>query len=347
MSDDTPAHEPLPAPRRQWYRLALGATVLLVLLVLALLPIAIGSMQDVLGRGPDHLYDLATGKAVTPTAASAAEANATYFNLGVVDLDEETGQITMAVSGNRRCGAACPSLALTFAALDDDADERRGLPPSATITLTPDDRIFSQAVHLPVRGQPSLYPFDQYELWLGVGGVEILPDGTSVEVRPETLAGRAVVTVQNRVPDMIMDSPVPIAPETVRAATDPFGFLTVQALSFARPAYLKVLAVVLVLLVTVSAVLALFMRDIQDLLLGIGGLILGVWGVRSVLMPQSMPTVTAVDLALSWVILLLLLGLALRAALHFYRHSDLPRTPIAWSTRGEPRQSPQQRSLRE
>jgi hypothetical protein len=36
------------------------------------------------------------------------------------------------------------------------------------------------------------------------------------------------------------------------------------------------------------------------------------------------PTLTAVDLALSWVILLLLLGFALRAAHHFHRHSDLP-----------------------
>jgi hypothetical protein len=293
------------------------------------------------------LYDLATGDVVAPAAAAAAEANATYFNLGVVDLDEETGQITVAVSGNRRCGASCPSLALTFAALDDDADKRRGLPPSVTLTLASDDRIFSQAVQLPVRGQPSLYPFDQYELWLGVGGVEILPNGTSIEVRPETLAGRAIVTLQNRVPDMIMSSPIQIAPETVRAATDPFGFLTVQALSFERPAYLKVLAVVLVLLVTVSAALALFMRDIQELLLGIGGLILGVWGVRSVLMPQSTPTITAVDLALSWLILLLLLGLALRAALHFYRHSDLPRPPIIWSTRGGPRQSSREQSRRE
>ena len=53
---------------------------------------------------------------------------------------------------------------------------------------------------------------------------------------------------------------------------------------------------------------------------------LGVWGVRSILMPQSIGTITAIDLALSWLILLLLLGLSKRAALHFLHHSDIPLT---------------------
>ena len=86
-----------------------------------------------------------------------------------------------------------------------------------------------------------------------------------------------------------------------------------QALTFGRPAYLEVLAVVLVLLIAISAALALFTRSVNELALGVGGLILGVWGIRSVLMPTSIPTVTAIDLALSWIILLLLLGFALRA----------------------------------
>src|SRR5918998_1173089 len=109
-----------PRPHRRWYRVALGVTILLVLLVLALLPIAVRSMQDVLGRGPEPLYDLGTGEVVTPAAVATAETEATYFNLGVVDFDEAPGQITIAVPGNRRCGDACPSLDLTFASLDDD-----------------------------------------------------------------------------------------------------------------------------------------------------------------------------------------------------------------------------------
>ena len=69
------------------------------------------------------------------------------------------------------------------------------------------------------------------------------------------------------------------------------------------------MAVTLISLIAISAVLAVFTRGFNELLLGIGGLILGVWGVRSVLMPQPVPAVTMIDLALSWVIFLLLVGI--------------------------------------
>jgi hypothetical protein len=78
-----------------------------------------------------------------------------------------------------------------------------------------------------------------------------------------------------------------------------------------------------------------FSRGFSELVLGIGGLILGVWGVRSVLMPQPVPAVTTIDLALSWVIFLLLVGLVLRAAMLFYRLSDLPAPPWAGRADGE------------
>ncbi len=323
-TDATEATGSTPAARRRWFRLSLAITVLLVVAVAISLPLAVKSMQEVLGRSQDPLFDLETGKIVSPEDADAAEAEATYINLGMIDLDETTGQVTLAVSGNRHCAQDCPALDLTFVALDDNADQRRGLPPSGSISLKPEDHVFSQAVQLPARGQPSLYPFDQYQLWLGVTGVVTQPDGQRVEITPEMMTGRATVTLQNRIPDMLMDAPTRIDPAAVRAETDSYGFMAVQALTFERPTYLKVLAVALVLLIGVSAAMALVTRGIDDLALGIGGIILGIWGVRSVLMPQSIGTVTAVDLALSWLILLLLLGLAVRAAIHFHRKSELP-----------------------
>ena len=324
MSEETaPAEESSPQPHRHWYRLALAATVLMVAAVIALLPLAVTSMQEVLGRGPDTLYDLVTGQPVDPAAVLAAEEGAIYINLGIIGLDEGTGLLTIAVSGNRHCMGPCPATTITLAALDDDADQRRGLPPSASITLQPADTVFSQSVQLPLRGQPSLYPFDTYTIWLGAGGAVTSADGTVVEMTRATL-GQRVLTLQNRIADMVMLPPVAIDPQDAHAATDPFAFVAVQSLTFGRPAYLEVLAVVLVVLVAISAALALFTRDLGDLTLGVGGLILGVWGVRSVLMPVSLPTATAVDLALTWVILLLLLGFALRAILHFHRHSALP-----------------------
>jgi hypothetical protein len=295
-----------------------------VLLVLAMLPLAVRSMQEVLGRGSDPLYDLVTGQVVAEAIVAAAQADTVYMNIGLVDLDEGTRQVTLAISGNRHCTQDCRTNELTFAALDDDADQRTGLPPSVTLTLGPNDRVYSETVQLPVRGQPSLYPFDSYQLWLGVAGVSTTPDGQRIELNPTTMAERrAVMTIQNRVPDMLMPPPALISPQAVHAESDPFNFVAVQGLTLQRPIYLQVLAVVLIVLIAISATVAVFTRGFDDLALGIGGLILGVWGIRAVLMPQSIGTVTVIDLALSWLILILLLGLALRAVRHFHRHSDL------------------------
>jgi hypothetical protein len=330
---DVSASPPSPARRRRLHRIALALTVTLLLLIILVLPIAVRSMQEVLGRGPDPLYRLATGTVVSEEQADDAQQEATYVNFGLVDLDEATGQVTIAVSGNRNCPGTCPKLDLLLASLDDDADTRRGLPPSVTMTLNPEDRVFSNSVTLPVRGQPSLYPFDEYRFWLGISGTATMPDGTVVEMTPESISSSAVTTLQNRIPDMIMKAPTVVDPATMRSVTDPYGFQSVNEIAISRPAYLQVLAVVLVVLIGVSALMALLTRSLDDLALGFGGLILGVWGIRSILMPQSLSTVTAIDLALSWLILLLLLGLGLRAALYFLKQSELqipvPATPIS------------------
>jgi len=105
----------------------------------------------------------------------------------------------------------------------------------------------------------------------------------------------------------------------------------VQELRFERPVHQEILAVLLILLIAVSAIMAVAMRNMTDLIVGIGSLILGIWGVRSVLVPSSLPVVTSIDLALSVIILFVLLGLSVRSALHFQKQSELP--PVAWRRR--------------
>ena len=109
MSDETTPTEECSEPHRHWYRLALAATLLMVAVVLALLPTAVTSMQEVLGSGPDTLYDLVTGQPVDPAAVIAAEDEGIYINLGIIGLDESTGLLTIAVSGNRNCTGPCPN----------------------------------------------------------------------------------------------------------------------------------------------------------------------------------------------------------------------------------------------
>ena len=306
------------------YRIALGVIALLAAVVIVSLPIAFSSMAGtLLSQQRNPFFDVFTLQQVASTVGEDTT-NRSYFNLGVTSIDPNTGLATLALSGNRSCATECPKVVLTFLALDDNASERRGLPPFATLTLAADERVFSESLQLPVRGQPSLYPFDTYDLWLGLRMEVTGADGKTVEATRDQLQARSVVTLQNQTSQFTMANPTAVDPARVAAASDPSQLPLVVALEFTRPEYLKVLAVLLVLLISASGVIALLTRDINDLLLGIGGLILGVWGIRSVLVNQPLPGISAVDLALSYVILFLLLGLILRLAGYFHRRSHIP-----------------------
>ena len=315
-----------------WPRLALVQAVLLLAAVVIALPVAFRSMGILLTDGQARtLYEFPKAQPVTAAATEALEEIESYFNIAAIDIDEDLGSITLAISGHRICpDAGCSTLTFTLVSLEDDADVRRALPPSAPMTLTPDQEIFSQTIQLPVRGQPSQYPFDDYLLWLGLAGT-VTEDGEKILLTPELLTQRAIITTQNQLRDYLMVPPVEIDPARVSALTDPHDFVGVQELRFERPVHQEILAVLLILLIAVSAIMAVAMRNMTDLIVGMGSLILGVWGVRSVLVPSSLPVVTSIDLALSVIILFVLLGLSVRAALHFHRQSELP--PVTWRRR--------------
>jgi hypothetical protein len=315
-----------------WPRLALVQAVLLLAAVVIALPVAFRSMGILLTDAQTRtLYDFPSGQAATAASTAALEESESYFNIAAIDLDEDLGSITLAISGHRICpNDVCSTLNLSLVSLEDDADVRRALPPSAPMTLAPDQEIFSQTIQLPVRGQPSQYPFDDYLLWLGLTGT-VVENGEKIELTSGLLAKRALITTQNQLRDFLMAPPIEIDPAQVTALADPQEFVGVQELRFERPVHQEILAVLLVLLIGVSAIMAVAMRSMTDLIVGIGSLILGIWGVRSVLVPSSLSVVTSIDLALSVIILFVLLGLSVRSALHFRRQSELP--PVTWRRR--------------
>lgn len=308
---------PMPTRARRWYGAALVACVLLVIGGVALLPVVVQSIiGELVVRQDRRLYNLNTGNIVVP--GEEIDPNAPNFlNIATVDLNVAAGTVTLAISGNRVCLVDCPEVELIFLSLDDDASRRRGISPSASVVLGEDQVTFSESIELPVRGRPVQYPFDSYELWLGLANPPDEQSGAAGGVSPPPpVSNSFYMTVQNQVPQIIMSPPEQIAGERVRKPSRALTIQVVQGLTYHRPVYLTVLTVAMVLLVAASGALALLTQSIDSLVLGVGGLILGIWGVRSVLVPQPVGVITAVDLALSGVIFLLLLGLAVRAALY-------------------------------
>ena len=107
------------------------------------------------------------------------------------------------------------------AAVANNAAVRRGLPPSVTVTLHPTDHLVLHTVQLPIRGHPSLYPFETWRLWLGLTLTDVRPDGARVPLTIEQLPSHATFTLQSLLPDVLMAPPMPIAPQQVAAVHDP------------------------------------------------------------------------------------------------------------------------------
>lgn len=306
------------------HRMAWAQAMLLLVVVVIALPIAFRSMGVQLNDSQVRtLYLFPEGTPLTAQTVADESKSESFYNVAAIDIDEGAGNVTLAVSGQRACTTDCPTMKFHLISLDDDADIRRALPPSVPLLVESSDQIFSATAQLPLRGQPSKYPFDDYVLWLGVYGTRT-DAGVTKPLTEDNIRGHAFLTVQNQLRDFTMRPPIQINPDQAQASTDVFEFFGVQELRFERPIHMKILTVLLLLLITVSALTAVAMRDVSDLIVGVGSLVIGIWGVRSILVPQPIPVVTSVDLALSVVILFVLLGLLLRTAQHLQRTAELP-----------------------
>ena len=289
--------------------------------VLALLPTALVSMVGELrGQSATPVFDLFTGAPIDAEQAFAGDA--AYVNVAVTNLEEGARLATLTVSGHRVCRAVCPAITGTFYSLGSDTARRLGLPPSASVDVPGESGSYTFTIELPIRGTPQRYPFDDYTLLLGLIVSATLPNGEEQVIDSQGLVRRQVsLTLEDQVARLNMNPPVPVDPAMIRSPSDPVDFLLVDRLQWERPRYLRILTVLLVILISASGIFALGLRSLHELVLGIGGIILGIWGVRSVVVQTPLPDVTLIDLILGFVILVLLLGLSMRAARYFFVQS--------------------------
>jgi hypothetical protein len=318
-----PENQPLPEGIHRKYLLSFILTLIVVVLVLGMLPsTAISMVQELRTQAEGQLFDMFTGEQVPVNSAMAP--HATFINVTVTNIDEAGMMASLTLSGHRECPIACPETTATFYSLGNDAARRRGLPPSATVTVPADEGTYTYQVQLPIRGKPQRYPFDDYTLLLGVVVENTFPGGITLPVtRAEVAAHTVSFTLEDLVTRLDMVPPTAVDPADVRSPNDPTDFMLVDELQWQRPRYLRILTVLLVLLISASGIFALGLRSLHELVLGIGGIILGIWGVRSVVVQSPLPDVTLIDLVLGFVMLILMLALAVRAARYFYLRSGL------------------------
>jgi hypothetical protein len=304
--------------RRLRFRIAFFLTSLVALCVVVTLPFSVKSVvDDILGP--------VTGRVVriTRDRPDASHRSHTKLHMAFVAIDETQLLASIRVSGHHVCATCDWSDRILFVSVTQDDIDADGMPPSVSVTLPQNHSEISEVIQLPVRGHPIHYPFDSYRLVVGVVLQRLRPNS-----QPETLSvadakGHLFLSVQELLPRQAMTGPFMLDRASIRAADDPFEYVEAFEMGFERPPYLRVLAVLLVLLIASAAAYSVFLRPLHDLVLNSGALVLGVWGIRSILTPANLYYLTAIDLALSIVIIFTLGAITVRALIYVHDQAGM------------------------
>ncbi|MHC9542480.1 MAG: hypothetical protein AB9903_23480 [Vulcanimicrobiota bacterium] len=302
QSDKNPLH----------HHLAFFAVATLILFVIVTLPFTLTSaFKDVLDSPESEIYPIPGGP--------RPEEYMRHSHVGIViaSLDELQQLLNLRVYIRRdfRWTANYKERIILFSVPSDDI--KGELPPSVTIDYPVDEFCSTQTVQLPVRGQPLRYPFDVYDMKMGVLMQRVYSDKRTENLTAEEAKGYLFMTLSEHLPRQKICRPVDLDPLGIEGPISNCRYMYVENIVLKRPLYLKVLAVLLVLLVAAAASFAVFLRPLKELIVNSGALVLGVWGIRSILVSGSSSFVNAVDLALSTVILFLLLAISIRTFIFF------------------------------
>lgn len=323
------------------YRLAFTLVATLLLFIVVTMPFSLVSVVDDLFGSPDSsVYPVPL--ADRPVAPAAVQ---THLHLALVSIDEMQRLVTIRASGHRVCGdGLCDAdEQLTFFSLAADEHLTEGQPPSVVLPLPHHPGPMSTTFQLPVEGLAVRYPFDTYSMELALSYQRRAADGRLVELGAEAAAGRLFLTLQEKLPRLRMGPPRWEDPTRQTAPDAVARYLFVAQLELVRPLYLQVLTVVLVLLVSAAAAYAVFMRPLNELVINCGALVLGVWGIRAIIVPTNQNYLTAVELSLACVILFLLLAITVRALRFVHDRAGLHLLPATPPSAAPPAAPPRRR----
>ncbi|MGB3305135.1 MAG: hypothetical protein WBA63_03050 [Thermomicrobiales bacterium] len=307
-----------PAANRWPYRIGFGVVAAVVLAVILLVPVAVGSLIHEIRHPPTAVTDV-----LVPPGPAATD-SFSVLHLDAVALDEIQRTLTLHVSGYHQCLTTCPYQdTLVFFAVRSESRMAGGLPPAASLQLPSGTAPIDTTIQLPVDGELLFYPFDRYRLVMAIG-VERATQGQPTRMlREDEVEGRLVLTFQQHIP-RLNDGPVDIKPQDRLPLSADIIPLGVGGATLVRPDYLQVLVILAVLLTGAVAICTVLLRPLSQLVLNTGGLILGVWGIRTLLLAGYPPDSTLVDIVLTGIIFVQLTAVAVRVLLYLGERGQIP-----------------------
>src|SRR5262245_27368945 len=219
-------------PRQLRYRVAFFITGLVTLALVVTLPFSVKSVvDDIRASAVGRVFPITSqSQGDEPATRTLSEhlrhrdVNYTKIHLAVVAIDEVQLVASIRVSGHHRCTDCAYSHRVRLVAIADDDAEAEGMPPSAAITPSPKDMVVAEIVQLPLRGHPIHYPFDRYQMTIGVAYQRLYTDGKREPIGANQADDKLFLSFQELLPRSTMSGPVPIHPHLVQASDDPLTY---------------------------------------------------------------------------------------------------------------------------
>jgi hypothetical protein len=303
---------------RHSYRAGFLIATVAVIISVVLLPFALISLVSA-DHHPvaQHDFDVMKGHAL--------HGEWTKLNVATVSINEAAGSMSLRVTGYHYCMKQCDKPErVEFYSVHADPKGALGAPPSASIDLAGRTTVIDQLITLPISGNLIDYPFDHYHLLLGITLSKVSTAGTTTPFSRTATNSALDVSVNNAVPRLTLAAPKEERASLQSPARVTYDSLT--ALDFSRPTYLQILTALLTMLIVLAAAYGVLFRPFTQIIPTIGGLVLGVWGVRSLLVGSYPPDSTGVDLVLEGAILLLLLAVGIRSVVFMWPHTQFSRS---------------------
>ena len=305
-----------------WWGFVCCAAVLVLCAVTT--PMALLSVLDDVTHPPDlHTTP------VTPSD-TALDTTFTRLNLTLVSLDEVNRVANLRYNGYHTCESNCTYRdRVTFYAFRADPDDARVVPASESVITPATSSEVSGTIRLPVRGHVLEFPFDSYNLGLGLVHEREQSDKSFRPLSAAETRRQLMVTVTDQVPRMDLKGVSQVDPTTVKPEGGRVDYAFASVITLERPPYLRVVAILVVLLSAAVAVFVVATRPFDQLILNAGALVLGVWGARNLVLGGLPPDVTLVDTLLTVIVIFLLLAITLRGMNYFHRRAELTWVPWA------------------
>lgn len=254
--------------------------------------------RDMITNGTDE-YAV---KLITSAQAEKVILSATVNS---VDVINKTANITL--KGYKDCKRGCPSLGqkLYISSFSTNPGEKNKIEDSVELALPDGIGVFKKDFDFPIHGAASSYPFDRWDVDIAFAILD--------KAGKPLPSGRADVIFDDNVPRLSIENFTAIDPHGTNSRFDDFYAAHV---SFTRPFHVKYTTVVLLVLLFIAMASTVVFTTHDRLIMSSAGIILGIWGARSLLLGNMPPELTFVDIILLSIVMIILMASAFKIALY-------------------------------